>query len=62
MKSWTWKVVRATPDGSPIEQFHLYEQDYDGKWLFFDYALTMEQAYSMVHKVMGPLDTCIWEV
>lgn len=41
-----FKVVNGTPDGDPVEQYHIY-QLIDGKWVFIDYHLTQQGAHQL---------------
>ena len=48
-----FRVVEATPDGAPIEQWHIYR---DG--VFVDYGLTEEQAWRIVDTLRPRCSEC----
>lgn len=64
----TWRVVAAGHDASPVTQYHIEKLEWSTgvprskRWVYKDYALTQEQAHRMVLDLMGPDDTCNWEV
>jgi len=58
-----FKVVNGTPDGDPVEQFHIY-QKIDGQWKFIDYHLTQSGAHALAleHSLCYRDSTIYWQV